>query len=331
MQGRAAGRRGTSTAVQTRRTAYRPSVESDPRSTQLFERRGERGGRRRDLVIGEVLPLERPAVGERDDERVRAEQVRCAARPVGDGEHVAQLERARRRALPHPGPALVDDAPRRHRQLRQRPPLLAHVRPAAREQDLLAGVQQRQQLGDELLTRLVALRLLAVELGDRLGALHGPAPQRRLAYTARKSPSWRPRCRKPRSVRPVARWARSSGISSIRKPARAASTVIPISMPKRGANGTTVAKAGPLSARWPEIGACRSRPVSLRIALCAKPIAKPKPPPTRLAKTATARSQRPARTASASAGSCAALSARSPSTRTNTGGSGSSARLRTRR
>ena len=68
-------------------------------------------------------------------------------------------------------------------------------------------------------------------------------------------------------------------------------------MPKRGANGTTVANAGPLSARCPEIGARRSRPVSLRIARCAKPTAKPKPPPTRALKTATARSQRPSRTA----------------------------------
>ena len=53
------------------------------------------------------------------------------------------------------------------------------------------------------------------------------------------------------------------------KPARAASTVMPISIPKRGANGTTVANTAPLIARWPEIGALRSRPVRLRIARCA--------------------------------------------------------------
>ena len=94
---------------------------------------------------------------------------------------------------------------------------------------------------------------------------------------------------------------------------------MPVSMPKRGANGTTTLSTSPRIARCPEIGAPSSSPASRRIAQRAKSTASPKPPPTRWANVATARSARPSRTASASAGRWHALAPRSPSHSTTSG------------
>ncbi len=78
-----------------------------------------------------------------------------------------------------------------------------------------------------------------------------------------------------------------------RLPARTASIVIPISMPKPSASGRTSRRAPRLSARCPEIGALSFRPQRRPIAQRAKPRATPRPPPGRVAR----RPRRPARSA----------------------------------
>ena len=102
-----------------------------------------------------------------------------------------------------------------------------------------------------------------------------------------------------RASAPVARCSRSSSTSSSARPARAASIVIAGLHPEAVRRTAAGARASaPRIARWPEIGARSSSPVSERIAQRANPTAIPKPPPARRANAATARSQRPASTAS---------------------------------
>ena len=96
--------------------------------------------------------------------------------------------------------------------------------------------------------------------------------------------------------RPVGRAVVSgSSISFTVCPARTASTVMPISIPKPSAKGRTSSqcrrgrwRAGPRSAPWRR---SRRDPRSRR---AAYPSAKPKPPPSRFANAATARSHSPA-------------------------------------
>src|SRR5215211_2587654 len=109
----------------------------------------------------------------------------------------------------------------------------------------------------------------------------------------RASRSWRPRWTNPAASRPVARWARSSSISSSVSPARRASIVIRISHPKPGARGKTAPRARSLTNRWPESGSRTRRPVRSRTSALATPFAIPNPPPIRRAKAATTRSARP--------------------------------------
>ena len=56
----------------------------------------------------------------------------------------------------------------------------------------------------------------------------------------------------------VARCSSGSSISFTRWPARTASTVIPISIPKPSANGSSSRRSAARIARWPEIGASAS-------------------------------------------------------------------------
>ncbi len=79
-----------------------------------------------------------------------------------------------------------------------------------------------------------------------------------------------------------------------------ASTVIPISIPKPSANGSTARRTSARIARWPEIGAVARKPQRRSIAQRAKPSASPNPPPTRRENAATARSHSPVSTASTS-------------------------------
>ena len=121
--------------------------------------------------------------------------------------------------------------------------------------------------------------------GRSRGSSAGNAIRRAPVPPRAKSRSWRPRWRKPASVRPVARCARSSSISADaeagadrvdrhrRSPSR--------SRRRTGAARADVELASPAGRRS---APSRSSPQRARIAQRAKPSAMPKPPPTRLAK-----------------------------------------------
>src|SRR5215210_5455903 len=109
-------------------------------------------------------------------------------------------------------------------------------------------------------------------------------------HASAASSSWRPRWRKPRASRAVARWASGSSRSSTRRPARAASIVIRTSQPNPGASGKQASRAAAESARWPESGSRASNPHRARTSARAARFAIPKPPPCRSAKAAMARS-----------------------------------------
>ncbi len=158
-----------------------------------------------------------------------------------------------------------------------------------------------------LLGARVRVDLLAhrCEIAHQHGSTSGAAQSYAREAAA---PSYCARCRRVGSpatggrgagtLRRCGRWRGASAGARPRGPASrsaTASIVMPISMPKPGAKGSTSASARACSARCPEIGARVFRPQRRRIAQRANASASPKPPPTRAAKAPTAMSAFPAR------------------------------------
>src|SRR5918993_1332965 len=133
---------------------------------------------------------------------------------------------------------------------------------------------------------------------------------------SRMSRSCRPRWRKPRKSRPVARCSSSTSTSPSWSPVRAASAVMAVSQPKPAASGKSVVRAFCVSRRWPESGSRASYPETSRMSRRPAPFAIPKPPPCLRANAATVTSASPPRSGRRSPRRSASHSRRSPLTAT---------------